>query len=117
MIYTMDFEWKNYNVNLSKVLEEIKELDSNCIGVSGNSKMQAHFSEEPSEETKTAILAYWDGLTDQSAEATSYKSAEDVIEQIASLKADAATKSYDNLSAVQKKLLFGLPTTTEELFV
>ena len=116
MTYTMDFTWKTFSVNLSKVLTEVKALDANCCGLSGNSKMQAHFTVEPTEEVKIAIQAYWDGLTDQSVEATSYKSAEDIQSQMTSLKEDAATKEYNALSAVQKKLLLSLPVATEELF-
>jgi hypothetical protein len=115
-MYKIDYSWKNFNLNLNKITEELKELDANCLGIQGCSVMEVYFSEEPSEQTKTAIQAYWDGLTDQSVEATSYKSSEDIADQVTALKADAVTKSYDQLSTIQKKLLLNISFEINELF-
>jgi len=116
MVHTIDYNWKNFSVNMEKVYVAIKAIDANCLSLSANYFMQVHFTEEPTEESKIAIQAYWDSLTEESIEATSYISKAEIEAKYNELKVDITTKSFDQLSAVQKKMLMNLPITAEELF-
>jgi hypothetical protein len=112
---SIQLDWKNFNVNLEKVFTTIKELDANCCGISANTKLEVHGVEAFAEANETAIKAYWESVESNSIEATSYYNAEQFRTALEAAKADAVTKSFDQLSVAQKKILFGQAVTAAEL--
>lgn len=78
MLITMDYAWKEFSINGDLVLITIKTLSDKIVGTSHNSKFQIHFSSQPSVEELEAINDYWDSINEESEEATSYISGEQV---------------------------------------
>jgi len=114
--YNIEVNWKEFNVSLSMVEEWMKEnAGEQYCGNSAGQTLQLWFLEEPSEEIKSAVLAYWDGLDEESDEATTYVSQSTISDAIQTAREDAVTKSWDNLSVAQKKLITGLTPTVSEL--
>lgn len=104
MTYTMQLNWKEFNLNLGQINSKIKELagDIYC-GSSANSKLELHFLEEPSQSIKDSINAYWDGISSSSDEAISYKSKAVVIienKQSGRTKLKALGLSDDEIDAL-----------------
>lgn len=94
---TIQLEWKEFNVNLETVQAAIKLIDPACCGMSGNSKLEIHSTnDELSQEAIDDIQAYWDALDEESEEATSYKTATQIKEEkeadVAAKKATARAK-------------------------
>lgn len=103
-------EWKESNVSLEVLEKHMREEYPSYVGNQAAASLELYFSEEPSEEEKEAIDAFWEELDD-----SSYVSAEAIKNKIEELKASAATKSWDELSVAQRKLILGQTPTTEEL--
>lgn len=94
---TVELSWKEFNVNLEMVQAHMKSLDSSCCGMSGNSKLEVHFTnDEISQEIIDSAVAYWDAIDEESEEAISYKTAAQIKSErdteIAAQKASAKTK-------------------------
>lgn len=83
---TVDYNWKEFNINGNLALNNIKALSDKIVGTSHNSKFQVHFSEQPSQEELEAINEYWDSLDEESEEAISYQSADEINQAIADEK-------------------------------
>lgn len=59
-------EWKEYNVDLADLHTWLKaNAGAGYSGSSADYVLTIWFTEEPSEEIKTAIDAYWSGLTSE----------------------------------------------------
>lgn len=92
-MFTLNLQWKEFNVNVDAVKSWISEnLSAEISGVSANNTLQVHFIETPNEEDQTALNAYWDGLTEESSEATSYQSMADLEADRMAKKASAKAK-------------------------
>lgn len=115
-MYTYNLSWKNFNVDLDAVSVWLSNnAGLSYCGISANSSFQIHFNEEPSQQIKNDIEDYWDAIDSNSQEALSYVSQQDILEEIDTIKIDALSKTYDQLSAAQKKLLMGLTPTRSDL--
>lgn len=101
-MYTIELNWKEFNVDLDSISEMVKNLDENYCGASAHSVLQLHFTAEPSQEVKDEIESHWESLDEESDEAVAYKSAED---RKAEKEADTAAKKA---SARAKLLTLGL---------
>jgi hypothetical protein len=97
-MYTINLEWKSFNINIETFLSQIDPLvDAPVVGTSANSAFQIHFSEEPSENELGLIQLYWDDINEASIEATSYKSASQI-------KAEQETEKNNLLASARSKL-------------
>lgn len=102
MIYNIEFNWKEHNVNSEafRVWVAANHGD-NLVGHSANSKMQLHFSEEPSDEAKLAIQDKWKELDDNTNEmCESYKHRNERIAEENTAKLAAKKAAIDALVAV-----------------
>lgn len=94
VVSSMSFSWKEFNVSL--VLLETWLRENAGAGYCGNcasgASLELYFIEEPSQEIKDAVQAYWDGLEDDSAEASDYKSQEQINADVEAKKASAKAK-------------------------
>jgi len=114
-MHGLTLQWKEFSVN-------ILAIETYCIGTypdyrgnSADTALTIWFSEEPSDEDKADIQAYWDGILVDSVEATSYVSAQQVTDRIADLKAGLLAKSWDTMNAVERKLVLQLSVSNAEL--
>lgn len=91
-MYSIQKQWKEFKLNLAKVEEKMKTIAGDkYVGNQAHSVLEFYFSEEPTQEVKDAVDAFYDGLTDQSPEAQ-YKSAADIQAEVAAKKASAMAK-------------------------
>lgn len=117
-MYTVDLAWKNFNVNLDAVEVWMKaNAGGSYLGNSADADLSLHFSAKPDDATLQHIQDYWDALSDSSTEVTTYASRQTIVDAVASLRLDAATKTWDQLSAAQRKLVVGLSLTRQDLGV
>ena len=115
--YILEFDWKEgLSINLGIVSNAIKALDVNYCGCSADNNLRFHFLEVVTPETLAAIEAYWDGITAESVEVTSYKSDAEIRAKIAELKAGILSKNWDVMSLAERKLVTNQSPTIEELF-
>ena len=96
---TVELSWKEFNVNLEMVQAHMKSLDSSCCGMSGNSKLEVHFTNDDlSQEVIDEINTYWDGLSESSPEVSGYAT----MQQMKTIKANVAkAKSFADDLLVQ----------------
>lgn len=97
----MILKWKEYNINLNKVNEHLR--DTLGVDFYGNTSVGAgsvtheeglhlHLSNSVSEEQKAVIQAYWDGITEESEEVITYQSKEQIAEALVTKKASGLAK-------------------------
>lgn len=115
-MYSMKFDWKSHPINLSAVDQLLRSIYPAYVGDSADSALTLWFSEEPSEEDKVAIIAYWEGISEASNEAISYRSQSNIQAQIDLLKAGLVNKTWDAMSPIERKLVMGMTFEVAELF-
>jgi flagellar hook-associated protein FlgK len=92
-MHSINLKWKKFPVNLQAVENHLKtNSGSSYVGNSSDTDLTLWFSEQPHQDIKDLIQAYWDNLTEASPDAASYKSAKDVAEHN-SIKLSNALKS------------------------
>ncbi len=102
-MFAIKLSWKEFSVDL-RALDAKMRLDyPSYVGNQAHSDLELWFSEELSQEDQDAIQAYWDALTEESEEAESYMSMEDLL-------ADKEAKA-----AAGKAKLLALGLTEEEI--
>jgi hypothetical protein len=111
----IQLEWKSYNISLAKVEEWMR---ANCgehyCGNQATTCLELWFTEEPGEAVRTAIATYWDEMTDQSVEAAAYFSQAAATAAEKAAREDMVTKSFDQLSTQQKKILAQVALTNSD---
>lgn len=116
--YSIELEWKEHNVNLDAVHSWMQEnAGEQYCGMSSHSKLVVHFKEKPSSEEEQACRDYWEGLDEESEEAGSYASAEDIKAASDAMRAGLVSKTWDQMSAAERKMVLGLPVSRQELGV
>ncbi len=98
---TINLEWQTFNVDLNTVDAWIKaNAAANYCGMSANSELQIHYTEQPDDSVISAVQAYWAGLNDSSPEATNYKPESQRMSESASAKATALASATSKLEAL-----------------
>lgn len=109
-------EWKEFNVDLEAVEASIKVLIPNkCIGVSAGNELTIHVEDSTTDEEIESINSLWTDIEADSEEATSYRSDQQIKEAIAAMKAAVPSKTWAQMSAVERGLLIGLVPTKAQL--
>jgi len=112
---TLELEWKEFNVSLDELETWARANLPSYVGCSADRNLRLHFSADEAEEQEAA-QAMWDAIEDEEHEwAAAYVSKDDREALIAAKKADAISKSWDQLDAAQRKLLVGQSPTLAEL--
>lgn len=114
-MYKLELQWKEYNVDLDAIDAKMRAEQENYTGSQAASCLELWFSEEPSQETKDAILAYWEGLSESSPEAENYRSKDSVEAAKKAAKEAAVLKLWNDMSIVERKLVSGLQVSKDEL--
>jgi hypothetical protein len=117
--------WKEHSVDLAAFSAWVKSVEPSCCGTSADYQLTVWFMEELSEESKQAIEAKWAELDDAEHEMVkSYRSREQLEqakktreEAIKAKKLKMISKTWANMSQVERKLVMGLDdeVTDEEL--
>lgn len=113
---TIQMEWKQFNINLDKVLSEVKILAPGKIyGISSDVNMRINCSDDLTLEQEEAINDYLNSIDEQSNEATSYRTASQVRDAIKAIKAGIPSKSWNQLSSIERALLLGIEPTALQM--
>jgi hypothetical protein len=121
-MYSIDLPWKNFNVNLQAIDTWVRaNHGEGYAGASADYDFSLHFTDdvpplapEATEEEITAhealvaaheakiqaIKDYWEGLNEESTEATSYQTAAQIAEAAAAAKAAALATAKTKLEAL-----------------
>ena len=91
-MYSMKLEWKEFNVNLQMLETWLKAQSDLYVGNSADTALTLWFSEEPSEEVKEAVETKWAEIDEESDEAATYVSAQDVLDAQVAKKASGKAK-------------------------
>ena len=112
----IEIQFKEFNLNLEKVLEQAKVLAPDLIsGLSADVNIRIHCADEISEEQIAAIQAYVDGLNEESEEAASYRSAEQIEAAKKAIKEAILAKDWNSMSALERGMVIGKEPTAAEL--
>lgn len=112
----IEIHWKSFNIDLAMIRLECDVLAPNMIfGISGGSAMTIHCSDETSQEQIDAITEYIDGLTEESDECIQYRSQQQVEDCVNTLKEGIPSKTWNQLTGPERKLILGQVPTKAEL--
>lgn len=114
-MFKMEIEWKEFNLDLEAMDVKLRQDEPLYVGNQASSKLELFFSEEPSQESKDAIQSYLDSLTDESDEAKSYRSQQQLQQAIQNLREGIPAKSWNEMNAIERKLVMGLTVSKAEL--
>lgn len=114
MVNEYKYEWKEFPIDLPSLLVDLHAAYPSICGISADVNMRVCSTEELDQVALGSIQAHIDAL-DPAVEAE--KRAKPILRESAidAAKLDAVTKTYDQLSVAQKKLLLGLLPTDSEL--
>lgn len=116
-MYTIQKEWKEVNVSVSQLEVWLRANFPSLVGCSANSKCEMHFTIEPSEEEKSLIDTYWDSLdgSDYVDAITLALKEQELESAIITMKETIITKTWDQMSAIERKVAIGLKPTRAEM--
>ena len=114
-MYSIQLEWKSFNVDLSTIDIWMRSASDLYVGNSADIALTLWFSEEPDDDTKFLVKEYWQELTEESDEASSYIPQDDLNAKLNELKAQLISKSWDNMTVAERKLVLGQTPTRQEL--
>lgn len=115
-MHNIALKWLQWNVDIDAVAAYVLGLEgSNYIGASADHDLSLHFAVAPSADNEAAIRSYWAEIDAGSPCVTSYCSQATIAAAITAARADAVTKTWDELSTAQKKLIAGVPVTRTDL--
>ena len=122
--------WKEFNISLPKLKEAMKAITPKCAGIAigHQGTLWICFSEQLTSEEQAAVDALYDAIDENHEIATSYQTSAQIqadmeakqaarASAIQSLKLAAIEKSWDQMSALEKKAVMNLELSDEELNV
>lgn len=116
-MYELRLKWKEVFVNLSNLDSHLRASHSTFLGSQANRELILYFSDELSAEAEQTIRNHWESL-----DGSDYKSSEQIqaekvelAEAIRVTKEGMISKSWDQLSTVERKIMMGLEVSREEM--
>jgi hypothetical protein len=116
-MYIIRLQWKEFNVSLANLEDHLRANYSTYVGSNANSVLDLGFSEEPSQEEKDGIMDHWESL-----DGSDYKTIEEVVaeenelkEAINTAKAGLISKSWDEMSETERKIVMNMEVTRAEM--
>lgn len=118
----VDLKWKGFSVNVTLIEQWLKtNAGPNYVSSNAGSSLKLYFTQEPSKQDSDAIKLYWKNLTDQSDEAKTYKSRDQLKSEADAYKAELETikdgmiaKTWNTLKGPERKLLLGKTVERQE---
>jgi hypothetical protein len=114
-MYNIELQWKEFSVDLELLYVWIKTQTDKCLGVSANSKLELHFSEEPEQSVKDAIANKWNEMNEDAPEVVNYRSAAQIKDIIEAAKLAMTTSAMNKWTAAERKLFMGMPLSKEDI--
>ena len=113
-MHTIQYDWKEYNVNWKAIDTWLREdIASSYVGLSANSKLELHFEEEPSAETKAAIDAMWDAITEE-AEAAKWTHSEALASAETDARESVLTADWNDMIPAERKIAMNRPLSESD---
>ena len=107
--------WFDDSINLSApVITQVPVLDESDEPVLDENN-EPLMQDEAGPSVAEQIQAYWAALDQASAEVLSYRSQSQIKAAMEALKSDIASKTWNQLSAPQRKLIIGQAVTKADL--
>ncbi len=128
-MYEVKKSWKTFNISLSELADQLKldfpehetntvfdSLDARPDGIVGEEVLYTgfitmRFNQELTEGELETLETLWDSIDEAHIIATSYVSATSLQEAEIRAREDAPTKTWDNLTIEQKKIISGAEIT------
>lgn len=101
---SINLQWKEFNVNLQKLDQDLRDLYAHYVGNQAHKVLELWFKEEISEETKVEIEKMWEDLTEESVQASSYKTQAEIQEE-QNLKKQSAKSKLKALGLTDEEIL------------
>jgi len=114
-MYNIELQWKEFSVDLELLNDWIKTQTDKCIGISANSKLELHFSEEPEQSVKDAIANKWNEMNEDAPEVVNYRSNDQVKAIINAAKEAMTTSAMTKWTAAERKLFMGMQLSKEDI--
>lgn len=115
-MHAINLAWKEFNLDLTAVDTWMRANASELyLGNSADSSLNLWFSEDPGPTIVAMCNQYWDGLNEESPEALSYVSRQEITDAITALRSNLHTKTWDAMSTAERKLVTGQMPTKAEL--
>lgn len=111
----LELQWREFNVDLEAVDAKLRAEHPSYKGNQASSCLELWFEELPAQEEQDAILEWWNDLTSSSPEAVSYRSLEQIQQCLSDLKAGIPAKTWNQLTAPERKLVLGQAPSKAEL--
>lgn len=133
-MYCVTKEWKEFNISLNKLSDELKSLfpehETNPVftGIQAMSKLELWFDKEiegygkdedgnitaESGSDAETIENLWNAIDESHEIATSYVSRQSLVDAEQRAKEDIPSKTFDNLTTQQKKMLAGVSLSYDD---
>jgi hypothetical protein len=112
-MFNLIYPWKSFQINLN-ALAQYMHSHSNYHGMSADSKLTLHFSEEPTQQTKDYIQMHFDAMTEENQ--TELYIA-DAARALAKSRAEAnlANQSWDAMIPAERKIILRQELNTSDL--
>lgn len=111
----LELQWREFNVDLEAVDAKLRAEQPSYRGNQAAACLELWFEELPSQEDCEVLQAWWNSLTEESIEATSYHSSEQIQQCLNTLKAGIPAKTWNQLTIPERKLVLGQVPSKEEL--
>lgn len=116
----INLEKKSFPVDIASLDAQVKSIaGSKYKGLVSSGVLSLNFSEDPTQEELNSIGAYWSGLTEagEAAKLTlaSRKIGQDLVSHLNSKKTACASKTWDQMSVAERKLVMGASMTEAEI--
>ena len=101
-MFNIDLAWKEFNVSVPAVQSAVTLLITSTpiFGISCDNDLTIHCESEPTVEELDAVVSYWEALTLESIEATSYKTQAQIAEEADIARNLALESAKTKLSAL-----------------
>jgi hypothetical protein len=114
-MYSIKLAWHSHNIDLPAVEAYVKANFPNCIGNSADVALTFWFTEALSTEQEQNLMSYWAGRSALSVEAISYVSNAAIMEAIRVMKIGLLLKTWDLMTAAERKIVLGQNLSKAEL--
>lgn len=111
----LELQWREFNVDLEAVDAKLRAEQPSYKGNQAAACLELWFEELPSQEDQDAIIAWWEALTAESAEAESYRSQDQIQAAIMQIKEGIPAKTWNTMNTVERRLQMGLAVSKDDL--
>lgn len=115
-MFAIKLDWKEVKISLPDMEVWLKaNAGTDYCGTSADSHLTVWFETEPSESVIDSVNQYWESMAPGCSEAVRYIPATLIKTTFDDLKAGLVSKSWDQMSIAERKIVTGQMPTREEL--